>query len=119
MSKKTMTEVIEFAAEQMTAAGIRNASVDVAKTGTHLIVRRTFGVEGAVSVTFGLSHQHVGKERIERLVPYVRVNVPARDGRVVEMVAFMHMVQELTLFAASLQVQLDEFEIPMSEQWTR
>ena len=119
MSKKTVTEVTEFAAEQMKAAGIRNASVDVAKMSVYLNVRRTFGIEGSVSVTFEVVQRQIGKENVGRFVPYVRINLPARNGRVVEMMAFMHLTQELTMFAVSLQAQLDEFEIPITEQWAK
>jgi hypothetical protein len=107
-TKKTIKEVSAFAVEELKAAHVRNAVIHTSSVGeeVYLQVRRAFAIEGAVNVHYKVDSP--GK----KWLPVVTVNFPACNKNVAEGAAFLHVVQELTLLAASLQSQLNEFEIP-------
>lgn len=105
--KYTLVEVLEYAAEQLRLANIRNAVVEVSKgtTTAYLTVRRTFAVEGSINISFSWSASRKG------FVPDVNVNFPACNKGIVLATAFAGLVNELVPLAASLQVQLDALKI--------
>lgn len=107
-NKKTLSEAATFAFNELKAANIRNARIDTAPSSTvYLTVQRSFAVEGSINVSFAFTP----KGKSMTLKPNVSVNFPACNKDIVRAAAFMHIVNELVPLAASLQAQLDEFEI--------
>ena len=104
-AKKTMQEVIEFVAEEFEAARVRNAQVDKTQSSAYLQVRRSFAVEGAIALKF------VPDAKAKNWQPKLTVNFPACNKGLVEATAFLHLVTELVPLAASIQAQVDEFEV--------
>jgi len=106
---KTIQEVTAFAVEQFKAANLRNSRVEASGNGqyAYIQVHRAFSIEGAINVDFRADSID------KKWLPRVTVNFPACNKGIAEATAFLHLVQELTLLAASVQVQLDEFTIPM------
>jgi hypothetical protein len=115
--KKSIEEVSAFAVEQLKAASIRNAVIHTSTIGSEvcLQVRRAFAIEGAINVHYVPLLRDNPKE-VDGWTPVVTVNFPACNKKIVEATAFLHLVQELTLLAASLQAQLNEFTIPMKSK---
>lgn len=110
-TKKTIQEAVQFAATQLKAACVRGARpVDQYMRDSHvsLIVERTFHVQATIHVDFDIKMD--GKNMM--YVPRVTLNCPAINLPVVQATAMLGLIQELTMLAASLQAQLDEFTIP-------
>lgn len=107
-NEKTLKEAIAFAANELKAALIRNAMIDANDSSVYLNARRTFAVEGMISVMFEPVAKKSGTFTYK---PKVNVNFPACNKDVVRATAFMALVNELVPVAATLQAQLDEFEI--------
>lgn len=106
--KKSLKAVLEFAVEQINAQHFRGArppSISATTESLHFDVRRCFAIEASLSVDFKFDRAG------NKMVPKVQVNFPACNKDVVTATAFLGLVQEIVLFAASLQAQLDEFEI--------
>jgi len=111
MSKtKTMKEVVAFATKELKAANVRNSVVETSSIGgsVYMNVRRAFSIEGSIEVSFKFGPKKNGGLTFK---PEVSTNFPACNKDVVRAAAFMGIVNELVPLAASLQVQLDEFEI--------
>lgn len=107
---KTLKEVVQFASAAMTAQNFRDAlPVWTTDSAVSVEIRRTHLLQGAVQVSFMFDMADKTKPRWE---PIVRVNVPAFNSGALEASAFLAMFQELTFFAASLQMQLNDFIIP-------
>jgi hypothetical protein len=109
-TKTTLADVIEFASRELEAARIRNARVDRTLSSLYMQVCRSFAVEGTIALSFRPEVQTKGSSLWR---PVVTVNFPACNKGIVEAAAFLHLVSELVPLAASLQAQLDEFEVPM------
>jgi hypothetical protein len=108
--KKSLEEAISFAANELKAALIRNAVVEANTSSAYLTSRRTFAVEGTVSVMFEVCPP-AKKSDPFGYKPKVSVNFPACNKDALKGAAFMFLVNELVPLAVSLQTQLDEFEI--------
>ena len=114
--KKTIADVLAFAVEQFKAANIRNAKIEagpIISSYATMNVRRSFGIEGTITVrasTFRPTETATGECELN-MVPTVEVSFVGSQRDVVRATAFMHLVNELTLLAASLQAQIDEFEV--------
>jgi len=85
--------------------GPPDAVVHRTNMSIYVTVRRTFALEGQISVEFDYSNQ---KNVIK---PMIRVQFPALNKTVVQAAAFQHLVSELVTLATTLQVQIDELEI--------
>lgn len=109
-TKTSLADVIEFAAQELEAAHIRNARVDRTMNSLYMQVYRSFAVEGTIALSFRPEVQPKGQSFWR---PVVTVNFPACNKGIVEAAAFLHLVSELVPLAASLQSQLDEFEVYM------
>ena len=107
--KLTMAQALEFAAKEIKAANLRNAGpVEPAREILIVHVRRTFSIEGSISVSFRLVRD---EHRGLLPQPVVTANFPACNKGVVELAAFQALVNEIVPLAASIQAQLDEFEM--------
>lgn len=105
-----MTKVLQIASEEMTACNFRGARpVWVSDTSASIEVYRTHLLCGSVTVSFDLDVSTPGSAK---WVPVVRVNMPAINANAMVATAYLAMLQELTMFAASLQVQLNQYDIP-------
>ncbi len=107
----TMRQVAEFTAEQLRAANIRGARVETSDTKagpamTTLSVQRVFGIDGSIYMIWDVARDHEDDSPV-KFRPRVCVNFPAVNKDALQGVAFLHLVQELAMLAASLQVQLD------------
>jgi hypothetical protein len=109
-NQKTLQEVIAFAANELRTTFIRNAVIEANTSSAYLTVRRTFAVEGTVSVMFEVCPP-AKKGGTFTYKPKVSVNFPACNKDALKGAAFMFLVNELVPLAVSLQTQLDEFEI--------
>jgi len=118
-TKKTMKEVLSFAAEMMAAANLRGARPINLYTSGSLVtlqVERTFHVQASVHVSFDVDLTSSMKSKSDmRWVPRVTINAPSINLDVVNATAMLALLQEVTMFAASLQAQLNEFEITSAE----
>jgi|HubBroStandDraft_6_1064221.scaffolds.fasta_scaffold507502_3 hypothetical protein len=110
----TMRQVAEFTAEQLRAANIRGARVETSDTKagpagpsmTTLSVQRVFGIDGSIYMIWDVARDHEDDSQV-KFRPRVCVNFPAVNKDALQGVAFLHLVQELAMLAASIQVQLD------------
>jgi len=114
MTPKTVTEIQRFVTDEMTKANIRGAEIDRRGVdGVALHVRRTFSVEGQVALTLKYTGDNDKNEPQFRAIIETTFPSSIREGAA--MVAFMVVVQELTLLGVTLQAQLDEFEVIMKK----
>lgn len=108
--KKTLDQVIQFVAAEMTAASIRGARPVSTGNSTlvMLTVIRSPSLQGKVLVNFRFGDRT--PQGLE-ICPCVDINMPALNDGVDAASAFLALLQDLTSFASTLQEQMDEFEI--------
>ena len=111
MKECSMAEALKYAAEQFEEARIRSASVEVTETAAYLNVRRAFGVEGTLIVNFELDAHSPDEDGRFKFLPRVRLNTHAFNRAGPEVAAFHALINELAPLAATVQVELDEFNI--------
>lgn len=96
------------------ALGLSGAVIDTRMEGASLTVRRSFTVEGHITVRYDLTVKGPASKLEPKWTPRVETNFPSSIRGGIEMVAFAQLVRELTDAAVQVQLMLDQLEIAES-----